>query len=123
MHSEKIQTNQEGVITDHVWRLLGRNRKDLGRYRSELMGQEDSDDDQGDFIGGNKTETHHHYPEKVKRGLGTLGKVAGIAALTLGAGGIGAAIPLVLDYFSKPDVVDTDTDTSTILELILPPGE
>lgn len=54
------------------------------------------DDEMGDMTLGDRVENHYHQPEPKKSGMGTLGKLGVGAALALGGGGIGAAVPLAL---------------------------
>jgi len=54
-------------------------------------------------------------------GLGTMGVIGVVAASMLGGAGIGAAVPLAIDYFTKPAMVDTDTNTN--YELVIPKAQ
>ena len=84
-------------------------------------------------------EIHHHYPppkttkttkptqSPQKNGLSTLGKAAGIAALTLASGGIGAGLAVsALDFLKGKDqqtVIERETIVRETIETleILPP--
>ena len=83
----------------------------LGEQTSEPEDHEDVE-----VIGGDKRETHHHH-SKGGGGL-SLGQIAGIAALTLGTGGIGAVgIPWLAGKLGGAASEAIDTDTTTRVEL------
>ena len=117
-----LRTAHEALMVDDAQQLLRLDREVIRKHHGLPATTEDEVIHVGDIY---QTTSQSPKVATVAKGVGTLGKLA-IAAGLLGSGaGIGAAIPLALEFL-KPDpvaVVDTDTDTDTQFELRLLPTE
>lgn len=114
----RVNVAKDATMVQHVAKLLKLNRESLGQYRRQLLGQgetptKQAEDDDMMILGDVTISQPEPSRPPEKSGGSRLAKIAGIAALALGSGGVGAAgalLPSVLGLLGD-DVPEVRTET------------